>query len=94
MKKEYIVNSDGSGLVRIFKSNYSKSLEQITKFAKEAKKDFPFLKDEDIKVVVLTGSQNDRMTGIQFEVQDESKIPESYFKWSRQDDLGFCSSYN
>jgi soluble P-type ATPase len=94
MEKQFIKSSiENELIVRIFQKNYNNTIEHINSLIKEAKIDFPHLKDKNIKVVVLSGERYNRITAIEFVVA-RKEVPDNYFEWTRADDLGFCKTYN
>ncbi len=94
MEKQFIKSSiENESIVRIFQKNYNNTISHIGSLVKEAKIDFPDLKDRDIRVVVLSGERYDRMTAIEFS-SPKNEVPETYFEWTRTDELGFCKTYN
>lgn len=93
MNKVYIINKNNKAIVRIFKYTYAKSLQYVKELVEIAKNDFPKLQDEDIHVVVLSGDRHNKTTAIQFVVEVDV-VPKEYFKLTRNDELGFCNTYN
>ena len=69
----------------ISSGTYNKSFAFYKKLAEEAKKDFPFLKDEDIECFVITQSRyNKGFGGIRFSLPENFK-KEGYFDCSGVD---------
>ena len=54
--------------------NYGSSLAKFLYFAREARKDYPHLKDEDIKVVHYGGDRISGTFGIEFEPPKENLV--------------------
>lgn len=69
----------------ISSDTYDKSISFFKKLAREAKKDFPFLKDGDIECFVITQSTyNKGFGGIKFSLPDNTKKA-GYYQGSRID---------
>ena len=70
--KEYC-GSVGKGVIR--SNTYAHNIKYINNMVKEAKKDVPELKDEDIEVVQFAGERYSKTYGIEFPVK---KKPAGY----------------
>ncbi len=66
--------------IAIVRTNcYGSSFEFISSMVSELKKDFPELKDEDIKIIQYGGERYSRTFGAEAKVA-KSEVPESYSK--------------
>ncbi|MFA6097408.1 MAG: hypothetical protein WC788_07325 [Candidatus Paceibacterota bacterium] len=65
----------------IHKGGYGRSLAKIMEMFREAKSDFPELKEEDVEVIDIVGPTDGRLIGIRFDVKKE-KVPISYERHS------------
>lgn len=58
----------------ISSGTYSRSIAFLNEAANEAKKDFPFLKDDDIEAFIITDSSyNKGFSGVRFSLPDNTK---------------------
>jgi hypothetical protein len=62
----------------IHEDNYTRDLEKFEKLFQEAKKDFPSLTREDVKVFVFNGDTHKGQCGIDFTPPADTPIPVSY----------------
>ena len=68
--------SNGSAHATVFTRGYTSVFSHIKGMVSEARADYPDLKDEDIRIVVYSGSRRNGMVGIEFEVEE---IKDGYF---------------
>jgi len=64
----------------VYKDNYGRSLSKLLEMFREAKSDFPELKEEDVDVIDIVGPTNSRLIGIKFNLKKGDKVPSSYEK--------------
>jgi len=68
----------GLGCAQIHSNHYECSLEHILNMVNELKKDFPNIKDEDIKIQKYGGNRIKGITFVEVFFTTKVKIPEGY----------------
>lgn len=64
-------------------SHYGRSYAGIERLFEVAKRDFPFLVEEDVEVVIYGGSRISGYMGIEFNVPKGAAVPATYNRISR-----------
>ena len=64
------------GIIRL--NHYGSQFNWLLEIVNEAKKDFPHLKDEDIKVVHYGGIYYKGTFGVEFHLPDSTTLPKDY----------------
>ncbi|HYE68083.1 MAG TPA: hypothetical protein VEA58_05685 [Anaerovoracaceae bacterium] len=78
-EKIFLKRSDGGWtIVQIHADHYDRSLQHISAMARELRKDFPNVKNEQIRVERYAGLRLKGITYLQIQVNGNAKIPESY----------------
>lgn len=66
----------------INEGGYGRSLSKVQEMFREAKSDFPELKEEDIQIIDIASPTNGLLIGIRFDVEKGKKVPSSYEQFS------------
>lgn len=65
-------------MAQVYKNNYNNSVQHISELCRILKKDFPMLKDEDIKVHKFGGSRVKGITFVEAQLPDGVDSPGNY----------------
>lgn len=77
--KEMRLASIGKNQVGVIRfRHYGSSMQELLAASAEAKRDFPGLKDEEIRVVQYGGERFARTFGIEFELPPDTGLPVAY----------------
>lgn len=79
-RKEYTDDTDytRNALVILRNDTYDNRLSWFNEMFAAAQADFPFLKEEDVRVVIFGGDRIKGIMGIEFQLPRGTKVPDFY----------------
>ena len=76
------LQKESSGTIgQIYKNHYGKSPNIISEYAAIAIKDFPTLKDSDIRIITFGGIRKKYIMGIRFTIPENTTPPGDYYNF-------------
>jgi hypothetical protein len=78
IRKITVTTPNKNTYICIHSKNYNSKLPYILSLVEEARKDFPFLTDQEVQLIHLGGRRYKGMFGIEFSVPSNTIIPNDY----------------